>query len=74
MRPSFLGHVLNGITLFIAIIYFYIQRDKLSTENIIIIITLLSIAIGIHSMLHHVEEIVYGFNPLEGQYNFRKIQ
>jgi len=32
-------------------------------------ILLISIAFGIHALLHHYEEIYYNFNPLNGKWH-----
>lgn len=71
MRPSFLAHVLNGITLFVALILFGMNYNQFDTHAIIKILLLMSIAIGIHGILHHCEEIYYGFNPLIGKWTIR---
>jgi ABC-type uncharacterized transport system permease subunit len=55
-KPSFLGFIFNGIVLGIVIILFFMYFDKLNKNDIVISIILLSIAIGIHSMLHYREE------------------
>jgi hypothetical protein len=68
MRPSFIGHIMNGLLLFFALWMFYNNWNTIDKTNIIIIIILLSIAIGIHSILHHCEEIYYDFNPLENKW------
>lgn len=65
MRPSFIGHIMNALLLLIALVLSYVNRDKITADNTIVIILLMSIAIGIHAILHHIEEIVYGFNPLK---------
>lgn len=64
-RPSFLGFMLNGLLLGIGIIMFAINYKTLDTNYSILIILILSIAIGVHSMLHYREEKDYGFNPLK---------
>jgi hypothetical protein len=60
-KPSFIGFIFNGIILGIGIIVFFMYFDKLNKNEIIISIILLSIAIGIHSMLHFREEKEIGF-------------
>lgn len=71
MRPSFLAHALNGLTLFAALILFAMNYKQLTTESLIKILLFVSIAVGIHGLLHHNEEIYYGFNPLVGQWKIR---
>ena len=64
-RPSFFAFVLNGLLLGVAIIMFAMNYKTLDTKNSIVIILILSIAVGIHSMLHYREEKDYKFNPLK---------
>lgn len=65
--PSFYGHVMQGLLLlFIA---FYILQHlslikKLDTFKKILLLLLLAIVIGIHSLSHLGLEYVYNFNPL----------
>jgi hypothetical protein len=68
MRPSFLGHAINGLLLVVATIMLYCQSHLVTKAEFIIIIALLSIAYGVHSLLHHYEEIYYNFNPLENKW------
>jgi hypothetical protein len=67
MRPSFLAHIINGVIAFIATFMFIFNYGTFETKDKIIILSLLSIAWGMHAILHHFEEIYYGFNPLKGQ-------
>ena len=71
MRPSFLAHILNGLLLAMGIILFLTNYKNISSDNIVGLILLLSIAIGVHGIMHHYEEIHYGFNPLENQWKIR---
>jgi hypothetical protein len=68
MRPSFITHIINGLLSFIALILYLSNYQKINIENTLIIILLLSIAFGIHGILHHYEEIYYDFNPLENKW------
>lgn len=72
MRPSFIGHIVNGLLMMISTIMLYYNSDSISTTEMIKIITLLSIAYGIHSILHHYEELHYNFNPLENKWGNKK--
>ena len=71
MRPSFLAHAFNGLTLFIALILFGINYKQFDIQSLIKILLLISIATGIHGLTHHYEEIYYDFNPLVGKWNIR---
>ena len=66
MAPSMNGLLLTGVILLIIFIIFaknYSQFIKLNYHQQIAILSLLSLAIGIHSILHLGAETVYGFNP-----------
>lgn len=68
MRPSFLAQIMNGLLFFIAIVIYLQNYKEIDTTNTIIIITLLSVTIGIHGILHHYEELNYDWNPLENKW------
>jgi hypothetical protein len=70
MRPSFIGHAVNGLLMMVATIMLYCNSDAISRAEMIQIIALLSIAYGIHSILHHYEELYYNFNPLENKWSY----
>ncbi len=66
MAPSMNGLILTGVLLLIIFIIFaknYGQFLKLNYYQQIALLSLLSLAIGIHSMLHLGAEVFYGFNP-----------
>ena len=66
MAPSMNGLLLTGLILLIILIIFaknYDQFLKLNYYQQIALLSLLSLAIGIHSILHLGAETVYGFNP-----------
>jgi hypothetical protein len=60
-KPSFLGFIFNGIILGIAIILFFMYFNDFQRKDIVLLVLLLSIGIGIHSMLHYREEKESGF-------------
>ena len=64
-RPSFLGFLFNGLLLGLGILLFVVNYNKLKPKYIIMTILIMSIAVGVHSMLHYREEKDYGFNPLK---------
>jgi len=64
-RPSFLSYILQSLIFAVFLIYFINNYKSLSKRDMTFMILLISIAIGIHSMLHDREERYYGFNPLE---------
>lgn len=64
-RPSFLAFMLNGLLLGLSVVMFALNYKTIDTNSSIMIILVMSIAIGVHSMLHYREEKDYGFNPLK---------
>lgn len=72
-RPSIYGHFLNGILLFIGIIYIILSRAQYDNKELGIIFVLLSIAIGVHALTHYFEEIFYDFNPLAGKWKIHRV-
>ena len=69
MRPSFLAHITNGITLCIAIIMLlsYLIYKNVDLQ-LLSVVLLLSIAIGIHGVSHMYEEVYFGWNPMIGHW------
>ena len=68
MRPSFIGLASSGFLILIALIAFVMYYNSLTKSDVVIIVLLLSVAISIHSIQHNFEEILFGFNPLKGQW------
>ncbi len=67
LAPSFYGHIINGILLLIGLILLcknYSNIIKLEPYKILCLVLLLSIAFGIHGILHLGLEKNYNFNPL----------
>lgn len=65
--PSFYAHVLNGLLLLFICILLYKYYPKivaLDPYKIIIIMLLLSMSVGIHSLSHLGLEYGYGYNPV----------
>ena len=65
MRPSFIGGMINGLLMVVVIVMTVMYWTQLSDYQRIIIMALLGLLIGVHALLHHIEEIYYHFNPLE---------
>jgi hypothetical protein len=74
MRPSFIGAGLNGLIMLIVFVYAFMYWSKMNNYEQIIIISLIGIQLGIHALLHHMEEIYYDYNPLENKWNHIKTQ
>ena len=62
--PSFYSHALNGLFLFLALYLLYKNGSGESSSTQIIILLLVSITFGIHSLSHLGLEMKYNFNPL----------
>ena len=65
LRPSFIASALSGTIIFAALILFFINYQNISKNpyEFIVILTLIGIGFGIHSVSHYYEEIYYDFNP-----------
>jgi hypothetical protein len=72
MRPSFIAAGINGVLMLIVIVSIISYWGELSNYEKMVLMSLLAIQIGLHALLHHVEEIYYHFNPLENQWNYDK--
>ena len=67
--PSFYGHIINGLLIFIATIVVYFNWKsirKMDSYKITLLILVFSIAIGVHGLSHLGLESRYSFNPLTG--------
>ena len=67
LAPSFYAHIINGILLLIGLILLfknYSNIIKLEPYKILFLVLLLSIAVGIHGILHLGLEKNYNFNSL----------
>lgn len=72
ITPSFYAHLLNALFLLITfIIIIKNAKDirKYDTYKIIILLILLSIAIGIHGLLHIFHQKYYNYNPIRNILN-----
>lgn len=73
MYPSFFALGFSGIVLAIALVLFAMNADKMNIGKIVEIVVLISVAIGIHGLLHFLYETRYQFNPLEGKWSLTKV-
>lgn len=67
-HPSFLTHVLNGLILLIAFVMVVKYRKEIKTLDpykIIILLLLISSAVGIHGISHLGLEKNYDYHPLK---------
>ena len=66
--PSVMSHMLNGMLMFVAVIFTFLFFSKLNTLDVyhkLVLILLFSIAVGLHGISHLGLEREYGFNPLK---------
>ena len=75
MIPSFLSLVFNGLLLLIVTIFIlyklyqqYRGNRSFDTYQLAVVLIGLTIAYGVHGLLHAEEEKLYNFNPLEGRW------
>ena len=64
--PSFVALALSGILLLVIIGYMVVyvrQLTQLSHYHSLTLLSFLSLAVGVHGLLHLGAESVYGFNP-----------
>lgn len=66
MAPSMNGLIVTGILMLVMVILFatnYRSFLKLNFYQQLTLLSLISVAIGLHSILHLGGEVFYGFNP-----------
>ena len=73
MYPSLFALGFSGIVLAIAVILFAMNADKMNIGKTVEIIAIISVAIGVHGILHFLYETRYQFNPLEGKWTLTKV-
>jgi hypothetical protein len=67
LYPSFYAHVLNGVFLFLTIVLLYRNYSSVTKYNVysqLMLLLLLSIAVGIHGISHLGLETIYKYHPL----------
>lgn len=71
-KPSFWGLTMTGLLMLIIIIV-VVQNirelKKLDAYKMIVILCLISLAIGVHSLIHLGLEYIYNYNPMEDPLN-----
>lgn len=68
MRPSFIAAGINGLLLMIVVIFTLIYWGTIGNYEKSVLLSLIGLQIGVHALLHHVEEIYYDYNPLENKW------
>ena len=63
VTPSLLGLFVSGLLTLFAVLYVVMNYKTLSSPDMAMVLLLLAIAVGIHSLLHYFQER-RGFNPL----------
>ena len=71
LRPSFIASALSGTIIFIAFILFCVNYTSVSQNSyqFIVVLSLIGIGFGVHSLSHYYEEIYYDFNPFVGKWS-----
>ncbi len=66
--PSILAHFTNGFFLFLSVLLLYYNFSKIKKMDpykLIMLILLISIAVGVHGLSHLGLEVYYGYNPIK---------
>ena len=66
--PSFIGLITTGLLLLITIVLIFVNYKRINGKEWISIFLLLTIAIGVHSILHAYVEERLDWNPMEGKW------
>jgi hypothetical protein len=71
--PSFLSSAISGIIIFTVFIYFIFTFKNFSSDpyKLMVILLLIGIGFGIHSISHNYLEIYYDFNPFKGKWSVK---
>ena len=65
--PSVYAHVLSGVVLAVGVLYLVLNMTKIVLKDpyqIVLLILLVSIALGVHGLSHAKLESAYNYNPL----------
>ena len=65
MNLSFVAHIFNAILFLIPLYLFIKNYEQIDIGTAILILTLLSIAVGLFAILQYVDDKINSFNPLE---------
>ena len=68
MRPSILASSISAILIIIVAIMLFNNYKSFDIYQIAILLSLISIYLGVHSIHHYYEEIYFDFNPLVGKW------
>ena len=65
--------ILSGLLILIASLFYLTKINEFSQDSFktIIVLLLISIGLGIHSISHYYEEIYFDFNPFAGKWKIR---
>jgi hypothetical protein len=72
ITPSFLALAISGLLIFIAGLNYSNYSGKIDSIQRINLLLFFASSIAFHGLLHLGAEIFYGFNPLEGRFQFSK--
>lgn len=73
VRPSMIASSLSGLLILIASLFYLTKINEFSQDSFknIIVLLLIAIGLGIHSISHYYEEIYFDFNPFAGKWKIR---
>lgn len=71
MRPSFIGIAINGVILVVTVIIMIYNWYNFKLYEKLILFILVGLMMGLHNIMHYLDEIHFGFNPLAGQWTIR---
>ena len=67
MQPSIISHIISGAFLFAAgllVVMYYSRISSVSPYRMLLMLLVISVAIGVHGISHLGLETAYGYNPL----------
>lgn len=68
LAPSLFAHIFNGLFIFLALIFLYINFSTIQNMDSykkLLLLLVFSIAMGIHGLSHMGLEFIYNYNPFQ---------
>jgi len=72
MYPSYIAMAVTGFLMLLILYTLYINDEKLSSYQKVVILIGLATIVSIHGLAHAYSEINFGFNPLKGDFTYEK--
>jgi len=73
ITTSFIAMGISGILIFIALIKYINYPGKIEGIQEVNLLLFFASSIAFHGFLHMGSEVFYGFNPLKGNFTFKKV-